>query len=52
MLLLGAGASEAKQNIAFKIEVSDTQACRQFGNSIVVAVFIEGARIMERHPLP
>jgi DNA (cytosine-5)-methyltransferase 1 len=33
----------------FKIPVSDTQAYRQFGNSVVVPVIRELARIMEPH---
>ena len=33
----------------FKIPVSDTQAYRQFGNSVVVPVFKEVARIMAPH---
>jgi DNA (cytosine-5)-methyltransferase 1 len=35
----------------FKITVSDTQAYRQFGNSVVVPVIREVARIMEPHIL-
>ena len=34
---------------SFKIEVSDTQAYRQFGNSVVVPMFKEVARIMAPH---
>lgn len=33
----------------FKIPVSDTQAYRQFGNSVVVPVFVEVARAMAPH---
>lgn len=33
----------------FKIPVSDTQAYRQFGNSVVVPVITEVARIMQKH---
>jgi DNA (cytosine-5)-methyltransferase 1 len=33
----------------FKIPVSDTQAYRQFGNSVAVPVFREVARIMAPH---
>lgn len=33
----------------FKIPVSDTQAYKQFGNSVAVPVFAEVARIMEPH---
>ncbi len=33
----------------FRIPVSDTQAYRQFGNSVAVPVFIEVARIMAPH---
>jgi DNA (cytosine-5)-methyltransferase 1 len=35
----------------FKIPVSDTQAYRQFGNSVVVPVIREVARTMEPHIL-
>ena len=35
----------------FKIPVSDTQAYKQFGNSVVVPVFEEVARIMCPHIL-
>ncbi|MEP0153558.1 MAG: DNA (cytosine-5-)-methyltransferase [Pseudophaeobacter sp.] len=34
---------------SFKIPVSDTQAYRQFGNSVAVPVFMEVARIMAPH---
>lgn len=34
---------------SFRIPVSDTQAYRQFGNSVVVPVMTEVARIMEPH---
>ena len=33
----------------FKIPVSDTQAYKQFGNSVAVPVFCEVARIMQPH---
>ena len=33
----------------FRIPVSDTQAYRQFGNSVAVPVFKEVARIMAPH---
>jgi DNA (cytosine-5)-methyltransferase 1 len=33
----------------FRIPVSDTQAYRQFGNSVAVPVFAEVARIMRPH---
>src|SRR5690606_27661743 len=33
----------------FRIPVSDTQAYRQFGNSVAVPVFCEVARIMQPH---
>lgn len=33
----------------FKIPVSDTQAYRQFGNSVAVPVFLEVARLMKEH---
>ena len=33
----------------FRIPVSDTQAYKQFGNSVAVPVFTEVARAMERH---
>jgi DNA (cytosine-5)-methyltransferase 1 len=33
----------------FKIPVSDTQAYRQFGNSVIVPVMTEVARIMAPH---
>jgi DNA (cytosine-5)-methyltransferase 1 len=35
----------------FKIVVSDTQAYKQFGNSVVVPVMAEAARIMKPHLL-
>jgi DNA (cytosine-5)-methyltransferase 1 len=35
----------------FKIQVSDTQAYRQFGNSVIVPVIREVARIMRPHVL-
>ena len=35
----------------FRIPVSDTQAYRQFGNSVVVPAIAEIARIMRRHIL-
>jgi DNA (cytosine-5)-methyltransferase 1 len=35
----------------FKIPVSDTQAYRQFGNSVAVPVFAEVSRIMRPHIL-
>ena len=35
----------------FKIPVSDTQAYRQFGNSVIVPVMQEAARIMVPHVL-
>ena len=35
----------------FRIPVSDTQAYKQFGNSVVVPVFAEVARIMQPHVL-
>lgn len=34
---------------SFRIPVSDTQAYRQFGNSVVVPVMAEVARVMARH---
>jgi DNA (cytosine-5)-methyltransferase 1 len=34
---------------SYKIPVSDTQAYRQFGNSVVVPVMKEVARIMAPH---
>ncbi|TXH02462.1 MAG: DNA (cytosine-5-)-methyltransferase [Rhodocyclaceae bacterium] len=34
---------------SFKIPVSDTQAYKQFGNSVAVPVFMEVARIMQPH---
>jgi DNA (cytosine-5)-methyltransferase 1 len=36
-------------NDDFKIPVSDTQAYRQFGNSVALPVFKEVARIMAPH---
>lgn len=36
---------------SFRIPVSDTQAYRQFGNSVAVPVFAEVARIMRPHIL-
>ena len=36
---------------SFKIPVSDTQAYKQFGNSVVVPVICEIARIMKPHIL-
>ncbi|WP_193391836.1 DNA cytosine methyltransferase, partial [Candidatus Williamhamiltonella defendens] len=36
---------------AFQIPVSDTQAYRQFGNSVVMPVMQEVARIMTPHVL-
>ena len=33
----------------FRIPVSDTQAYKQFGNSVAVPVFAEVARVMEPH---
>jgi DNA (cytosine-5)-methyltransferase 1 len=33
----------------FRIPVSDTQAYKQFGNSVGVPVFLEVARIMQPH---
>lgn len=33
----------------FRIPVSDTQAYKQFGNSVAVPVFAEVARIMAPH---
>jgi DNA (cytosine-5)-methyltransferase 1 len=33
----------------FRIPVSDTQAYKQFGNSVAVPVFVEVARIMAPH---
>ena len=33
----------------FRIPVSDTQAYKQFGNSVAVPVFSEVARIMRPH---
>jgi len=33
----------------FRIPVSDTQAYKQFGNSVAVPVFEEVARIMQPH---
>jgi len=38
-------------NDSFRIPVSDTQAYRQFGNSVAVPVFAEVARIMRPHVL-
>ena len=35
----------------FRIPVSDTQAYKQFGNSVAVPVFREVARIMRPHIL-
>lgn len=35
----------------FRIPVSDTQAYRQFGNSVVIAAIAEVARIMRPHIL-
>ncbi|KAB2684293.1 DNA cytosine methyltransferase, partial [Brucella pseudogrignonensis] len=35
----------------FRIPVSDTQAYKQFGNSVAVPVFAEVARIMQPHIL-
>ncbi len=37
---------------SFRIPVSDTQAYKQFGNSVAVPVFAEVARIMTPHVLP
>ena len=36
---------------SFRIPVSDTQAYKQFGNSVAVPVFAEVARIMRPHIL-
>jgi DNA (cytosine-5)-methyltransferase 1 len=36
---------------SFRIPVSDTQAYKQFGNSVVVPVMSEVARIMKPHIL-
>jgi DNA (cytosine-5)-methyltransferase 1 len=36
----------------FKIPVSDTRAYRQFGNSVVVPVIAEVARVMRPHIRP
>ena len=36
---------------SFRIPVSDTQAYKQFGNSVAVPVFREVARIMTPHVL-
>jgi DNA (cytosine-5)-methyltransferase 1 len=33
----------------FRIPVSDTQAYKQFGNSVAVPVFAEVARLMQPH---
>lgn len=38
---------EAPQNYRFRIPVSDTQAYRQFGNSVIVPVFAAVARLLE-----
>lgn len=38
---------EAVQGNAFRIPVSDTQAYRQFGNSVVVPAFAAVARLLE-----
>jgi DNA (cytosine-5)-methyltransferase 1 len=34
---------------SFSIPVSDTQAYRQFGNSVAIPVFSEVARVMQPH---
>jgi DNA (cytosine-5)-methyltransferase 1 len=36
---------------SFRIPVSDTQAYKQFGNSVAVPVFREVARVMRPHIL-
>ena len=36
---------------SFRIPVSDTQAYKQFGNSVAVPVFAEVARLMQPHVL-
>lgn len=36
---------------SFRIPVSDTQAYRQFGNSVVVPMIAEVARVMRPHVL-
>lgn len=36
---------------SFRIPVSDTQAYKQFGNSVAVPVFVEVARLMQPHVL-
>jgi DNA (cytosine-5)-methyltransferase 1 len=36
---------------SFRIPVSDTQAYKQFGNSVIVPVMREVARIMKPHVL-
>jgi DNA (cytosine-5)-methyltransferase 1 len=38
---------EAVQGNAFRIPVSDTQAYRQFGNSVVVPAFAAVAKLLE-----
>lgn len=38
---------EAPQTYQFRIPVSDTQAYRQFGNSVVVPVFAAVAKLLE-----
>lgn len=38
---------EAPQMYQFRIPVSDTQAYRQFGNSVVVPVFAAVAKLLE-----
>ncbi|WP_300037413.1 DNA (cytosine-5-)-methyltransferase [uncultured Roseobacter sp.] len=37
---------------SFRIEVSDTQAYRQFGNSVAVPVFADVAKLMHPHFMP
>ena len=38
---------ESPQGYRFRIPVSDTQAYRQFGNSVIVPVFAAVARLLE-----
>ena len=38
---------ESPQGYGFRIPVSDTQAYRQFGNSVVVPVFAAVARLLQ-----
>ncbi|VDZ82652.1 DNA-cytosine methyltransferase [Kluyvera intermedia] len=38
---------ESPQGYQFRIPVSDTQAYRQFGNSVIVPVFAAVARLLE-----